>query len=129
MGLFVILGVSHFGFEGGTLVLIAPVHGHCLPLTFKKASYSWSRVRNGKHTTDSGRVFYLTTGSGKSELLSLVVIADVEKPKSDSTSRGRNILGPVVQSIVSLTMSLRGHLLKYIPTTLSNTLLFFVGKM
>ena len=35
----------------------------------------------------------------------------------------------VVQSIVSLTTSLRGHLVKYIPTTLSNTLLFFVGKM
>ena len=38
-------------------------------------------------------------------------------------------LGPVVQSIVSLTTSLRCHLVKYIPTTLSNTLLFFVGKM
>ena len=38
-------------------------------------------------------------------------------------------LGPVVQSIVSLTTSLRGHLVKFIPTTLSNTLLFFVGKM
>ena len=37
--------------------------------------------------------------------------------------------GPVVQSIVSLTTSLRGHLVKYIPTTLSNRLLFFVGKM
>ena len=36
-------------------------------------------------------------------------------------------LGPVVQSIVSLTTLLRGHLVKYIPTTLSNTLLFFVG--
>ena len=40
-----------------------------------------------------------------------------------------NHQGPVVQSIVSLTTSLRGHLFKYIPTTLSNTLLFFVGKM
>ena len=40
-----------------------------------------------------------------------------------------NTLGPVVQSIVSLTTSLRGHLVKYIPITLSNTLLFFVGKM
>ena len=40
-----------------------------------------------------------------------------------------NTLGPVIQSIVSLTTSLRGHLVKYIPITLSNTLLFFVGKM
>ena len=32
--LFVILVVSHFGFEGGTFVLIAPVPGHCLPFTF-----------------------------------------------------------------------------------------------
>ena len=26
----VILGISHFGFEGGTLVLIVSVPGHCL---------------------------------------------------------------------------------------------------
>ena len=38
-------------------------------------------------------------------------------------------LGPVVQSIVSLTMSLRRQLVKYMWTTLSNMLLFFVGKM
>ena len=37
--------------------------------------------------------------------------------------------GPVVQSIVSLTTSLRRQLVKYMPTKLSNTLLFFVGKM
>ena len=30
----VILVVSHFGFEGGTVVQIEPVPGHCLPLTF-----------------------------------------------------------------------------------------------
>ena len=36
-----------------------------------------------------------------------------------------NVQGPVVQSIVSLTTSLRRHLVKYMPTTLSNTLLFF----
>ena len=39
------------------------------------------------------------------------------------------LLGPVVQSIVSLTTSLRSQLVKYVPTKLSNTLLFFVGKM
>ena len=33
-------------------------------------------------------------------------------------------LGPVVQSIVSLTTSLRCRLVKYMPTKLSNTLLF-----
>ena len=38
-------------------------------------------------------------------------------------------LGPVVQSIVSLTTSLRLNHVKYMPTALSNTLLFFVGKM
>ena len=32
--LFVILVVSNFGFEGETLVRIAPVPGHCLPFTF-----------------------------------------------------------------------------------------------
>ena len=39
--------------------------------------------------------------------------------------------GPAVQSIVSLTTSLRRQLVKYMPTKLSksNTLLFFVEKM
>ena len=37
--------------------------------------------------------------------------------------------GPVVQSIFSLTMLLRRQLIKHMPTKLSNTLLFFVGKM
>ena len=37
--------------------------------------------------------------------------------------------GPVVQSIVSLTTLLRRQLVKYTMTKLSNTLLFFVGKM
>ena len=37
--------------------------------------------------------------------------------------------GPVVQSIVSLTTSLRRQLVKYVPNKLSNTLLFFVEKM
>ena len=41
----------------------------------------------------------------------------------------RRDLGPVVQSIVSRTTSLRRQLVKYMPTKLSNTLLFFVGKM
>ena len=67
-----------FGFEGGTLVLIATIPGHCLSLLF------------------------LNTKT--------------------------NNQAPVVQSIVSLTTSLRGHLVKYIPTTLSNTLLFLLAK-
>ena len=29
----VILVISYFGFDGGTLVLIAPVPGNCLPFT------------------------------------------------------------------------------------------------
>ena len=36
--------------------------------------------------------------------------------------------GPVVQSIVSLTTSLRCQFVQHMPSTLSNTLLFFVGK-
>ena len=36
--------------------------------------------------------------------------------------------GPVVESIVSLTMSLRHQLVKYMLTTLSNTLLFVSEK-
>ena len=36
--------------------------------------------------------------------------------------------GPVVQSIVSLTTSLRRQLVKYMPTKLSNTLLFLLEK-
>ena len=39
-------------------------------------------------------------------------------------------LGPVVQSIVSLTTSLKRHFVNCMPTTLSNPLLFFfVEKM
>ena len=37
--------------------------------------------------------------------------------------------GSVIQSIVSLTALLRRQLVKYMPTKLSNTLLFFVEKM
>ena len=37
--------------------------------------------------------------------------------------------GPVVQSIVSLTSSLRGQLVKCFMTLLPNTLIFFVEKM
>ena len=40
-----------------------------------------------------------------------------------------NFQGPVVQSIVSLTSSLRGQLVKYFMTLLLNTLIFFVEKM
>ena len=39
------------------------------------------------------------------------------------------ILGPVVQSIISLTSSLRGELVKCFTTLLPNTLKFFVEKM
>ena len=31
-----ILVVSHFGLDGGSVVLIAPVPGHCLPFTCHK---------------------------------------------------------------------------------------------
>ena len=31
---FVVLVVSHLGFEGGDLVLIVPAHGHCIPLLY-----------------------------------------------------------------------------------------------
>ena len=42
----------------------------------------------------------------------------------------QNLLGLVVQRIIYITMLLRCQLVEYImPTTLSNTLLFFVGKM
>ena len=37
-------------------------------------------------------------------------------------------LGPVVQSIVSLTKSLRRYFVKYMPTTLSKPVLFFIGR-
>ena len=37
--------------------------------------------------------------------------------------------GPVVQSIVSLTSSLRGQLVKCFTTLSSNTIIFFVEKM
>ena len=42
---------------------------------------------------------------------------------------GYNIQGPVIQSILSLTSSLRGQLVKCFTTTSPNTLIFFVEKM
>ena len=39
------------------------------------------------------------------------------------------VQGPVVQSMVSLTSSLRGQLVKCFMTLLPNTLKFFVAKM
>ena len=38
----VALDVSHFGFEGRTLVLIASVPGHCLPFTFYEVCFTIS---------------------------------------------------------------------------------------
>ena len=52
-----------------------------------------------------------------------------EQTKGSGSAKCFICLGPVVQSIVSLTTSLRHQLIKYMPTKLSNTLLFFVGKM
>ena len=40
-----------------------------------------------------------------------------------------NFLGPVVQSIVSLTISLRHKFVEQISAKVTNTLLFFVEKM
>ena len=39
--------VSHFGFEGGTLVLIAPIPGHCLPFTFFACVHGSTNGTNG----------------------------------------------------------------------------------
>ena len=48
-------------------------------------------------------------------------------PEAASTCGG--FLGPVVQSIVSLTMSLRRRFVKYMLTTLSNSLLFLLKNV
>ena len=45
------------------------------------------------------------------------------------TSSGLKELDPVVQSIVSLTISLRHKFVKQISAKVTNTLLFFVEKM
>ena len=64
---FVVLVVSHLGFEDGNLVLIAPVPGHCFPLIFHHQSRDSSLVllqpsgqvlrilfvRMAPHTTES----------------------------------------------------------------------------
>ena len=79
-------------------------------------------------------VYYKLTlwAFGSGELIN-VVIRHREGTKADLhfCCFHRNItdLGPVVQSIVSLTSSLRRELVKYMLTTLSNPLLFFVEKM
>ena len=40
--LFVILGFSHFGFEGRIWILVVPVPGHCLLVTFKSLSHTFT---------------------------------------------------------------------------------------
>ena len=64
---------------------------------------------------ENGSVLFLTSKLSKSVTTGFIL--DVAA-----------FLGPVVQSIVSLTTSLRGYLVKYIPTTLSNSLLFLLEK-
>ena len=44
-------------------------------------------------------------------------------------TRGYPYLGPVVQSIISLTSSLRGQLVGCFTTSCPNTLIFFVEKI
>ena len=58
-----------------------------------------------------------------------MIFKKTNEPLYESLSYAVCDQGPVVQSIVSLTKSLRRQLVKYMPTKLSNTLLFFVGKM
>ena len=50
----------------------------------------------------------------------------MEEKKKSATNHHQ---GSVVQSVVSLTSSLRGQLIKYFMTLLLNTLKFFVQKM
>ena len=50
-------------------------------------------------------------------------------PKDPDENSNSVDQGPVVQSMVSLTSSLRGQLVKYFTTLLLNTLKFFVEKM
>ena len=54
---------------------------------------------------------------------------DVTQGKNEFDTRISAFLGPFVQSIVSLTKSLRRQLVKYMLTIVSNPLLFFVEKM
>ena len=58
----------------------------------------------------------------KFRLMALHVLACTDPFTNDD-------LEPVVQSIESLTKSLRRQLVKYMLTTYANTSLFFVGKM
>ena len=53
----------------------------------------------------------------------------VETKIGDQQDNTPDHQGPVVQSIFSLTTSLRPQFVKYMLTTLSNPLLFFVEKM
>ena len=55
--------------------------------------------------------------------------SEMEKETGTNIQLMEEVLGPVVQSIVILTTSLRHQIVKYMPTEFSNTLLFFVGKM
>ena len=49
----VILVISHFGFEGGTLVLISSVPGHSLSFTFHMINLSIPSIFKRSSSTDS----------------------------------------------------------------------------
>ena len=52
-----------------------------------------------------------------------------DKEFPELCSREFIVQGPVVQNVVSLTLSLSPPFVNYISTTKANTLLFFVDKM
>ena len=54
--LFVVLVISHFGFEGGICFLIAPVPVHCFLITFKKYFINCNRERVNKNSNTQGQL-------------------------------------------------------------------------
>ena len=64
--------------------------------------------------------------SGNISLLDFICTVRLNKPLTNDFVK---LLDPVVQSIVSLTSSLRGQLVKCFMTLSPNTLIFFAEKM
>ena len=75
----VILVISHFVFEGGTLVLIATVPGHCLPFTsyapfeMSNKNMKVSSFKSYENIQKKGGVQYCTVSNNK-----LILFSDPE---------------------------------------------------
>ena len=102
---------------------------------FEKNSFSYKIIIKQSHFyIDAGLVdlylkIYLSISLIASATVTLLAVDRVQRRSDIELCHKFSFLGPVVQSIVSLTSSLRGQLIKCLTTLLLNTPKVYVEKM